>query len=267
MLADFHVHTKFSADSNAEPEDMIKEAVKKKMKAICITDHMDKDYFVDGEEWIFDTKDYFDHLKQLKEKYREKINLRIGIELGLQPHLQAFSKEIISAQEFDYVIGSVHAVGGRDPYYAEFYEDRTDEEAYREVLVETLENIKLIKDYDVLGHLDYVVRYGKHKEKEYSYKRFSDEIDAILKQIIHDGKGLELNTGGLKYGLPFAHPYPEVLKRYRELGGEIITVGSDAHRPEHVAYDFDKAKEILKTYNFKYCTEFCQRKPIFLRIL
>lgn len=114
-----------------------------------------------------------------------------------------------------------------------------------------------------MGHLDYVVRYGKNKEKEYSYKMFADEIDALLRELIEHGKGLELNMAGLKYGLPFAHPHPDILKRYRELGGEIVTVGADGHRPEHIAWEFDKACDILKGCNFKYYTEFKERKPVF----
>ena len=111
-----------------------------------------------------------------------------------------------------------------------------------EVLEEMLEDVRIYEDYDVLGHLDYVVRYGKDKEQAYSYQKYAELIDEILKNIIAKGKGLELNMAGLKYGLPFAHPHPDILKRYRELGGEIITVGADGHCPEHIAWDFDKAE-------------------------
>ena len=97
-----------------------------------------------------------------------------------------------------------------------------------------------IRIFDVLGHIDYMVRYGKAQEKEYSYARYADIIDEILRTVIGKGKGIELNMAGLKYGLPFAHPHPDILKRYRELGGEIITVGADGHKPEHIAYDYDK---------------------------
>ena len=114
--------------------------------------------------------------------------------------------------------------------------------------------------------MDYVVRYGKNREKEYAYSKFSDEIDMILKYLIEHGKGIELNTSGLKYGLPFAHPCPEILKRYRELGGEIITIGADAHKPEHIAYDFEKVKSILTDCGFKYYTEFLKRKPVFKQL-
>ena len=88
----------------------------------------------------------------------------------------------------------------------------------------------------------------------------------ILKYLIEHGKGIELNTAGLKYGLPYAHPHTDVLKRYRELGGEIITVGADAHKPEHVAYDFHKVPEILKSCGFRYYTEFVQRKTLFKKL-
>ena len=80
---------------------------------------------------------------------------------------------------------------------------------------------------------------------------------------IEHGKGIELNTAGLKYGLPYAHPHRDVLKRYRELGGEILTIGSDAHKPEHVAYDFQKVPELLESCGFRYYTEFIGRKPVF----
>ena len=109
-------------------------------------------------------------------------------------------------------------------------------------------------------------RDGKHREQEYSYGRFADEIDEILRYLIEHGKGLEVNTAGLKYGLPFAHPHPDVLKRYKKLGGEIITVGADAHKPEHVGYDFNIVDNILEACGFKYYAEFIKRAPVFRKI-
>jgi histidinol-phosphatase (PHP family) len=132
--------------------------------------------------------------------------------------------------------------------------------------LETLTDIRAIKDFDVLGHIDYIVRYGKEKEKYYSYTKFSDEIDEILKYLIAHGKGIELNTAGFKYGLGFCHPHPEILKRYCELGGEIITIGADGHKPEHIAYDFEKVAPILRECGFKYYTEFKERKPVFKQL-
>ena len=165
------------------------------------------------------------------------------------------------------MIGSVHVVHGMDPYYGEIFEGRSDEEVYKETFLATLENLDAVSSFDVLGHLDYVVRYGKCQARQYSYKKYAQEIDEILKKVIAMGKGIELNTARWKYGLAFCHPNPEILCRYKELGGEIITVGSDAHKPEHVAYDFQKAADVLKACGFKYYTEFQDRKPIFKQLL
>lgn len=263
MLSDCHMHTKFSLDSDAEPEKMIISAVEKGLDTVCITDHEDHDYINEKKPWTFDVEQYFAHLKEMKEKYRKAIQIRIGVEIGLQPHLGEYYRDYVKGHPFDFVIGSVHLINSRDPYYKEFFEGRSDAAAYEETFAETYENIRNVEDFDVLGHLDYVTRYGKHREEEYSYVRFSDIIDQILRYLIEHGKGIELNMAGLKYGLPYAHPHPDVLKRYRELGGEIITIGADAHKPEHIAYDFHKAPDILKSCGFRYYTEFVQRKAVF----
>lgn len=260
------MHTDFSTDANSTPREMVEGAIAKGLKTICITDHMDKDYSEDPAEFVFDADAYFDTLKALKEEYRGKIDVRIGVELGLQPHLGAFYKELVNQYPFDFVIGSVHLVKGEDPYYKKFFDHRTDEEGYRLTFAETLNCLKATDDFDSLGHLDYVVRYGVRQAEDYSYQKYADEIDGILRRLIDSGKGLEVNTAGLKYGLGFAHPHPDVLKRYRELGGELITIGSDGHKPEHIAYDFQKALELLKACGFKYYTEFRERTPIFCQL-
>lgn len=266
MLSDCHMHTEFSLDSDANPRDMIESAIAKGLDAVCFTDHEDKDYISEGNPWTFDVNQYFERMRELQDEYRARIPVRIGVEIGLQPHLGAYYREYVGQNPFDFVIGSVHLIGSRDPYYKEFFEGRSDAETYEETFVETYENIRKVEDFDVLGHLDYVTRYGRHKEEEYSYSRFADIIDQILRYLIEHGKGIELNTAGLKYGLPYAHPHKDVLKRYRELGGEIITIGADAHKPEHVAYDFQKVPEILRDCGFRYYTEFAGRRAKFKKL-
>lgn len=268
MKADFHTHTNFSTDAarNSAPEVMIQSAIQHGLETICITDHMDPDFDDIGEEFVFDTEAYFQTLLPLQEKYRDQIEVLIGVEFGLQPHLGEKAKEYVNKYPFDYVIGSTHVLHGLDPYIRNNFKDHTDKQLYREMFEETLINIQNVKDFDSMGHLDYIVRYGLEREKSYSYEENADVIDAILKCLIQNGKGLELNTAGLKYGLPFAHPYPAILKRYRELGGEIITVGSDGHKPEHLAYDFHVVNDLLLDCGFKYYTEFRKRKPIFKQV-
>lgn len=277
IQADMHMHTRFSTDSEACPRDMADEAVRKGLKTICFTDHFDKDDLEWGEEGIFDVDAYFKEMQKLQEEYAGKLNIRIGIELGLRTYLKDYYEELTKKHPFDFVIGSVHNVPYKkdaegnilytDPAAEKLFTDRTDKEAYRLMMETTLENVRTLDCFQTLGHLDYVVRYGKAREKEYSYAEYADIIDEILKLLIEKGKGLEVNSAGLKYGLPFAHPHPDVLKRYRELGGEIITVGADAHKPEHIAYDFIKTEEILKSCGFKYYTEFFEQKPVFKQLI
>ena len=277
IQADMHMHTWFSTDSEACPRDMADEAVSKGVKTICFTDHFDKDDLEWGEEGIFDVDAYFVEMQKLQEEYAGKLNIRIGIELGLRTYLKDYYEELTKKYPFDFVIGSVHNVPYKkdaegnilytDPAAEKLFTDRTDKEAYRLMMETTLENVRTSDCFQTLGHLDYVVRYGKSREKEYSYTDYADIIDEILKLLIEKEKGLEVNSAGLKYGLPFAHPHPDVLKRYRELGGEIITIGADAHKPEHIAYDFAKAEEILKSCGFKYYTEFFEQKPVFKQLI
>ena len=184
------------------------------------------------------------------------------MELGLQPHLADRNEDFISAYDFDFVIGSTHLCKGMDPYYPEYFEKfSSEEEAIRAYFAETLENLKCHDDYDVLGHLDYIVRVAPTKDKNYSYDKYKDAIDPILELLVQQGKGLELNTGSFRYGLRQPHPCTDVLRRYHELGGEIITVGTDAHKPQDVGSYLDLASEILQLCGFKYYTIYEKRSP------
>ena len=153
-----------------------------------------------------------------------------------------------------------------DPYSKEYWEGKTEYQGTYRYFESVLESLAAFDNFDVFGHLDYVVRYGPTQDKNYSYHQYKEIIDEILKVLISKNIGLELNTAGLKYGLSFAHPQVEVLKRYRELGGEIITVGSDGHKPEHLAYDFHKVPDILKEAGFEYYTMFKNRRPEFIKL-
>ncbi len=266
MKSDFHMHTGFSTDTDVNPEDMVKGAIAKGLECICITDHYDKDYCDGPELFVFDPKVYFEQLAVLQEKYKEQIDIRIGVEIGLQNHLKDFYKEFTASNPFDFVIGSAHLLKGKDPYYREVFEGVDDRISYREAFEEMLEQVNTVEDFDVLGHMDYVVRYGNNQGKYYSYTENAEIIDEVLRSVISKGKGIELNTAGLKYGLGFAHPHPDILKRYRDLGGEIITIGSDGHRPEHIAYEFGLVSELLVYNGFEYYTEFKERVPYFCKL-
>ncbi len=262
ITADFHVHSSFSSDSEESTENQVLAAMRAGLKTLCITEHMDMDY--PTGEFLLDTEAYKSELLRLKDKYKDKVELLFGVELGLMDYLAPRLYEYSESECFDFIIGSSHLVGGVDPYYPEYFGTHGDNEGIRLYFQSILDNIRAFDNFDVYGHIDYVVRYSKGKK--YSPEDYRDMLDEILKTLISKGKGIELNTAGLKYGLGFAHPHIEVLRRYREYGGEIITVGSDSHKAEHIAYDFGAAAEILTGAGFDYYTVFRNRKPDFVKI-
>lgn len=265
MRADVHMHCGFSNDSETRPEDMVESAIAKGLSVICFTDHYDKDNLDWGDEAIFDVESYFQKMMALQEEYRDRIDIRIGAEIGMQPYLAEYYQNFMAQHPFDFVIGSVHSVLEHD-VALDFFQKHSDSEGYKIYFEEMLQDVQKIKSYDVLGHLDYIVRYSNQGSKGFNLNDYMDIIEEILKQVIAHGKGIEMNMSGLKYGLGAPHPQPEIIKRYRELGGEIITVGADGHIPEHIAYDYHLADDILKSCGFKYYTEFKGRKPVFVKI-
>lgn len=266
MLWDTHMHSQYSGDSDAPQDSMIQAAIRKNLGGICFTDHLDIDYPDDPDLFLLDLPNYTSSVAALQSQYEGRLPIHLGVELGLQPHLAELHTDIIDQYPFDFVIGSSHVVHGFDPYYPKFYEGRVEEDCYREYFESIIENIQAFDGFDVYGHIDYVVRYGPNRNEQYSYAKYRDVIDAILSLLIKKGKGIEINTGGFKYGLGHPNPTEDIIARYRELGGEIITIGADAHKPEHVAFDFEKVPQILKDAGFTYYTVFKERKPEFIKL-
>ncbi len=254
MQADYHLHTHHSGDSTAPMADMIESALSKDISEICFTEHMDMDYPVteDVPEGTFflNTEEYFREYLYYKEIYKDRISIKFGVEVGLQPHLKGRIADYVKRFPFDFVIGSVHLIDGQDPYYPSFWEGKKESDVIRRYFEYTIENIESIKDFDVLGHLDYIVRYTPTHGEGYTYEAFRDIIDPILKAVIESGKGLDLNTKSLFGGGKAPNPNEDILRRYKELGGTIITFGSDAHKPEALAGGFGLAKDIAQRCGF-----------------
>ena len=251
---------------------------------MCFTEHHDFDYpttdpasdsdqtsesgldpVTDGL-FLLNPTAYLYDLLRLKEKYADRITLLFGVELGMQPHLSKENAAFAKAHDYDFIIASSHICNRQDPYYPSFYKGRTQEEAYTEYFESILENLKFYSNFDVYGHLDYVVRYGPTKDEGYSYEVYRNIFDRILERLISMEKGIEINTVGLAKGMRDANPCIGVIRRYRELGGEIITVGSDAHDPGQIAFGFDRASDILKDCGFRYYTTFEKRSPSFHKL-
>lgn len=270
IKADYHLHSYFSGDSDTPMEKMVLKGIELGLDVMCFTEHMDMDYVYvkPAEHGLFDlnTDSYLYELATLKAKYEGKIKLLFGVELGVQPHLKKELALYAKSFPFDFIIASSHICNRKDPYYPYFYEGRSDEEAYREYFTSILDNLKAFQNFDVYGHLDYVVRYGKTKDAEYSYDKYKDVLDKILAFLLDKEKGIEINTGAIGYQLKDLNPCIDIIKRYREMGGEIITIGSDAHTPDVIKRGFDRAAEVLTDCGFKYYTTFENRSPEFHRI-
>ena len=270
ILSDCHIHTIHSGDSETPMEEMILLGISRGLTTMCFTEHNDFQFPItelDPEgKFECNAELYFKEFWEYKNKYSDKIQLLFGIELGLQPSVISQNELYVRKNDFDFIIGSSHLCNGTDPSCSPFYEGRSEEEAYREYFESILENVKSFSEFDVYGHLDYVVRYGPNADKMYSYAKYQDILDKILSLLVTKGKGLEINTGGLKRGMHDLHPCKDIIKRYKELGGEIITVGSDAHIPNNLAAYFSRAEEVLKECGFKYYTVFEHRMPIFKKL-
>lgn len=250
------MHTHHSGDSRAPMGDMIESAIEKGLKQICFTEHLDLDfpdiYDLPPNPFTPDLDAYRDELFNYRSLYKDRITIRHGIEIGMQPQVAAENKKILEQYDFDFVIASEHLVDREDPYYPSFWEKDSHENIYNRFFEQTYENLLLFDDYDVLGHLDYICRYEPGDTGSYSYERYSKKIDLILKHLIARDKGLDVNGKVLSSdpsGMP--NPHPDVLRRYRELGGRIITFGSDAHTPEAIASGFDRMKALALSLGFK----------------
>ena len=268
--SDFHLHSSFSGDSDTSMDLMVRSGIAKGLQSMCFTEHNDFDFpdipesGINSSTFLLNVDSYLYDILRMREKYADKIQILFGIEIGLQDSCLDKNTELINAYDFDFVIASSHLCMGADPYYPSFFENHKASDGYRAYFEEMLSYVRNYKDYDVYGHLDYIARYAPaDADRSFSYFDYSDLIDEILKAIISNHKGIECNTSGLRKPLNATNPSVDILKRYKELGGEIITVGSDAHFAEHVAADFDKAADILKACGFRYYNTFVHRQPVF----
>ncbi len=274
ILSDNHVHTSFSADSSTSMEAMVQRAIELHLPSVCFTDHLDYGFPEQYHtEFLFSLEDYFDTIQNLKEKY-PSLQIRTGVELGLKEDIFETISAIPERNQFDFVIGSTHIVDNLDPYYEEYWENLGEENGISHYFEKTYDNIKLNFDIDSYGHLDYIIRYcptvkrakkqGTENESFYqkTLKKNKEILDEILLSLIQLGKGLEVNTAGLRYGLGHPNPHEAILQRYRELGGTTITIGSDAHETKYLAYSFGQIPELLLKCGFNYCTEFSKRRPV-----
>lgn len=276
MYIDYHLHTYYSDDSEYPMEHLVQDAISKGIAEICFTDHVDygikRDWGVQSDIYLPEEKAklpvmnvkypaYHAEIMQLQEKYSGKIKIREGMEFGIQRHTIPQYQKLFSSYPFDFIILSCHQVEDKEFWTQDFQSGRTQKEYNEKYYSEILEVITNYKNYSVLGHLDLIKRYDK--AGIYPFKNVSDLISEILKRAIYDGKGIELNTSSVRYGLSEWLPSRDILLLYKELGGEIITFGSDAHEEKHLGAFIPQAMNELKAYGFQYFCTYDKMKPIF----
>lgn len=280
MLADYHVHTEFSNDSVYPMEEVVKDAIALGIKDICFTDHVDYGPYRDwddprgikyrpGDEGEpeqvaltnVDYGKYFPMIEKLQGKYKDKIAIKAGLEFGVQIHTIPQYEKLFNSYPFDFIILSIHQVGDQEFWTNEYQNGRTQQEYNEGYYKELLSVVRNYHNYSVLGHMDLIVRYDSYGV--YPFEKLKPLLTEILKTVIADGKGIEVNTSNHRYELSDMTPSRDVLKLYRELGGTIITIGSDSHKKEHLGAYIDWAKEELRKLGYtQFCT-FEKMKPIF----
>lgn len=241
---DYHMHTHFSTDSEAKPEEHILTAIQKGLDEICFTDH--KDFYYPDCPFDLDADAYFLELQQLQKKYADKIQIKIGLEMGLDIDFIDDIYTFVNSHDYDYVIGSIHVIGQTEFFEpALFFKGKTKEEAHREFFLNTLKCVKTFDCFNCLGHLDYICRYGPYEDKHVDNVLYQDIIDEILKTLIQKGKGIEVNTSGYRDLKTCGFPNFDIVQRYYDLGGRIITVGTDSHTSDRVG---EHVEDVLKEY-------------------
>ena len=261
-MFDYHMHSRVSFDGKSDALDMALAAKERGLEEICFTDHIDHEINVEKEIMVFDQQVYNETYNNLEVP---GLKIRRGVEYGLKIGNRQQLLEDLKRYPFDFVLGSVHFVKEEDVYLEPYWVGKSLQEAYREFMEETLICVQEHEDFDVLGHLTFICkgRGNPYKELLY-YKDHREIVDEILRELARKGKGMEINTSGVDRCGGFL-PTADFFRRFKELGGEIVTIGSDAHNAERVGQYAGEACEIMKEI-FGYVCTFEKRQPIFHKL-
>ena len=275
MLADYHIHSEYSDDSVEPMETIIKSAIGKNISEICFTDHVDYDIKLDHDTFNqmndeektknkkvlnVDYPNYFREIETLKNKYKDQIIIKKGLEFGMQTHTISRFQSLFDSYDLDFVILSCHQVYNKEFWTYDYQEGKTEDEYNLGYYDEIYKCIHQYNDYSVLGHLDLIQRYNK---RIYPFEKSKYIITKILEKIIKENKGIEINTSSFAYKLEDLTPSREILALYHQLGGKIITIGSDAHNAESVGSHIAFIQQELKNIGFSYFCTFDKMKPVF----
>lgn len=261
-LIDNHVHSDNSPDGNHSCMFICENAVEKGLRAIAITDHCETDSFYEEHYDRSSMQSYFEILKA-KAAYTGKLLVLRGIELGQAAYNKELAEKIITKQKYDIVIGSIHNLRGIPDFYS--MENFTEKQAYGYML-DYIKELTILTDwgkFDTLAHITYPLRYFYSKSNiSVDMNVFKNQTDELLALLAEKELALEINTGGLRQPLNKLSPDIDLIKRFKQLGGKYITLGSDAHYSEDLASGFDKAIEAAKASGFDSCVFYQNHHPM-----
>lgn len=243
-MFDTHVHADFSVDAKLTIKEIIAYTQEENM-GIIITEHLDYSYPTNPLEFVFDPEEYFTKFSP----YR-KDKLLLGVELGLQYVCHNDNRKVAKKYPFDMIIGSIHVASGMDVYDKKFYAGRTKKESYTDYLNNMLSCVKEYKEYDSLGHIDYICRYSPYTDTNLEINDDNQDIwRSIFMTLIHDEKALEVNTRRFsdKFAVERLRP---LYSLYKDLGGKLVTIGSDAHIKKNLAMNFSVAQDFINSFGF-----------------
>ena len=262
--ADYHLHTSFSMDSDMPMEALCEAALRAGLQEICLTEHTEfghPDANADRPPVILD---WLREIERCRGKYPTLL-IRAGIEIGDNPRCRERIKAWHFALPLDFRLLSLHLIDNEDPYFPAFFDGRVQTSFYHRYVECKLESILAWEpeEYDAMAHLGYCAKFAPYatKERPLRYHHAPDVLDALFRRLAEGGKALEINTSGHKT-MGECIPDRELLTRFRELGGEFVTLGSDAHVPEFVGKWISDARLLARECGFRYMLTFEQRRAI-----
>ena len=272
FLTDYHIHSTCSDDGYYTMLEMARASREKGVTMLCFTDHCDLDNYLTGEA----NPDSFSIRDRMREMFVQALAdkpddmaLFLGLELGEGNHDPEQAKVIAASPELDFILGSVHNLRDKPDFYNIKYHDEAFALGLIDSYMDELNELSKIDCFDVMAHIGYPIRYTRRAgfKTEISTRTYGEKLTELLKSLIDRGKGIEINCSGFRNEM-IGGPIPtvDVLRLYKELGGEIITVGSDAHKTEHAGSGLAQGFDILRELGYNYVTVFEKRKPKFIKI-
>jgi len=266
-LTDYHTHTCCSMDSQAQLSDQAAQAVRLGLKELCTTDHCDLIQEKGDRLYELDWTPIVEQYERAAFAHKGELELRLGIELGCAQTDPRCARKILSGAPWDFVIGSIHnqslEQGGIDFYFLQYETQQDCYAALDDYFSSMSQLVKLTDCYDVLGHIVYPLRYMKKAAGgPVTLDRYQDILRQIFTAAAQAGRGIELNT----YCGRTIEEWKPVLELYRDCGGEIVTIGSDAHTPEHIGLGTKQALELLQQTGFRYQATYLRRQTQFVKL-